>query len=69
MSDLIDAAADAEERFRAEALRALRRPATALHAVVHCADCGARIPLARRRAVPGVTTCLQCQDMRERVRG
>lgn len=27
----------------------------------HCAHCGASIPEARRRAVPGVRTCVSCQ--------
>ena len=27
-----------------------------------CAECGARIPEARREAVPGVRLCLPCQD-------
>ena len=27
-----------------------------------CAECGARIPEARREAVPGVRLCLRCQD-------
>ena len=33
-----------------------------------CEECGSGIPLARRRALPGVTTCLQCQELRERLR-
>jgi len=27
-----------------------------------CEECGARIPEARREAVPGVRLCLPCQD-------
>jgi phage/conjugal plasmid C-4 type zinc finger TraR family protein len=27
-----------------------------------CAECGARIPEARREAVPGVRLCLPCQE-------
>jgi phage/conjugal plasmid C-4 type zinc finger TraR family protein len=27
-----------------------------------CAECGARIPEARREAVPGVRLCLACQE-------
>jgi len=27
-----------------------------------CAECGARIPEARREAIPGVRLCLSCQD-------
>ena len=27
----------------------------------HCEECGARIPEARRKAVPGVRLCVDCQ--------
>jgi DnaK suppressor protein len=30
-----------------------------------CEECGGTIPLARRRALPGVTTCLLCQERGE----
>ena len=30
-----------------------------------CEECGSTIPRARRRALPGVTTCLQCQERDE----
>ena len=30
-----------------------------------CEECGGAIPLARRRALPGVTTCLLCQERGE----
>src|SRR5437660_1209725 len=33
-----------------------------------CDECGGTIPAARRRALPGVTTCVQCQERGERVR-
>src|SRR2546425_2525588 len=33
-----------------------------------CEECGGTIPAARRRALPGVTTCLQCQERGERER-
>jgi len=32
-----------------------------------CEECGRRIPEARRRALPGVTTCLPCQEVGERL--
>jgi len=31
----------------------------------HCDDCGAPIPQGRRRAVPGVRTCVACQSGRD----
>jgi phage/conjugal plasmid C-4 type zinc finger TraR family protein len=30
-----------------------------------CVECGDDIPEARRKAVPGVTTCLSCQSGRD----
>ena len=30
--------------------------------LTHCAECGAQILEARRRAIPGVRLCLACQD-------
>jgi phage/conjugal plasmid C-4 type zinc finger TraR family protein len=31
-----------------------------------CAECGARIPEARREAIPGVRLCLACQEVKDR---
>ena len=31
----------------------------------HCEDCGARIPDARRSALPGVRLCVACQTARD----
>lgn len=30
-----------------------------------CVECGEEIPQARRRALPGVTTCVECQAGRD----
>lgn len=32
-------------------------------------ECGAQIPEARRKAVPGVQTCIECQEFNETRRG
>jgi phage/conjugal plasmid C-4 type zinc finger TraR family protein len=32
----------------------------------HCIECGEEIPPARRVALPGATTCVQCQSGRDR---
>ncbi|HQV72502.1 MAG: DksA/TraR family C4-type zinc finger protein [Xanthomonadales bacterium] len=32
----------------------------------HCEECAARIPEARRKAVPGVRLCVGCQEARDR---
>lgn len=34
--------------------------------LVHCEDCEARIPDARRKAVPGVRLCVACQEVRDK---
>jgi phage/conjugal plasmid C-4 type zinc finger TraR family protein len=35
-------------------------------AASHCTKCGAEIPDARRKAVPGVRLCLSCQEAQDR---
>ena len=30
--------------------------------LVHCEECGKKIPEARRKAVPGVRLCVDCQE-------
>lgn len=32
-------------------------------------ECGTRIPAARRKAVPGVQTCIECQKFNEWMEG
>ena len=32
----------------------------------HCVECGEEIPQARRRALPGAHTCVECQSGRDR---
>ncbi|HEV7441403.1 MAG TPA: DksA/TraR family C4-type zinc finger protein [Steroidobacteraceae bacterium] len=34
--------------------------------LTHCAECGASIPEARRKAMPGVRLCISCQDAHDR---
>ncbi len=31
----------------------------------HCVECGEEIPEPRRRAIPGVRTCIACQSARD----
>lgn len=31
-----------------------------------CAECGETIPEARRKAMPGVQLCVQCQEVRDK---
>jgi len=66
MSDIVDRAAEAEETFRQAALAARERQIPRGAAAGTCADCGEPIPAARRRAAPGATRCLDCQQWAER---
>jgi len=71
MTDVFDRASDLEEAQRQDALQAQARRAgldgkTVEDSATHCGACGCLIPVARRRAVPGVQTCLTCQEDLER---
>jgi phage/conjugal plasmid C-4 type zinc finger TraR family protein len=44
-------------------LQTLRRPAG--ESLLHCADCEEPIPENRRRALPGVKLCIDCQGRRD----
>lgn len=63
MSDFADLAAEREAEIRADALAAQARRSHGpdrLSAVL-CSVCDEPIPEARRRAVPGVQTCIECE--------
>lgn len=47
-------------------LRARAHMPTGGGGATHCVECGDEIPEARRRAVPGVRTCVACQSERDR---
>jgi phage/conjugal plasmid C-4 type zinc finger TraR family protein len=47
-----------------EVLRARARLPTGA-GETHCVECGDEIPEARRRALPGVRTCVACQSARD----
>ena len=34
--------------------------------LIHCAECDAEIPEARRKALPGVRLCIACQEAQDR---
>ena len=63
MSDDMDRAQAREEEMRSDALaehdrRAHGRPL--LLSATHC-ECGVAIPEIRRKTLPGVQTCIECQ--------
>lgn len=71
MTDIFDRAAEREEQQRQDALQAQARRAglegkTVADSASHCRVCESLIPVARRRAVPGVQTCVICQTDLER---
>lgn len=64
MTDVFDRATEREEQQREAALdeaRYRREQAQSRPSAERCHLCGERIPVARRRAVPGVQTCIHCQ--------
>lgn len=71
MTDIFDRASEREEEIRADALDAQRRRAglagkTWRDSADECRVCGAGIPIKRRKAIPGVQTCVECQADLER---
>lgn len=69
--DISDRATQVEEVQRQDALQRQARRAgldgkTVEDSATHCRVCEALIPVARRRAVPGVQTCVVCQTDLER---
>ena len=66
MSDQFDRASDLEMAQREDALQAQQRRAgltgkTYMDSARECKVCDNPIPMKRRKAIPGVQTCIQCQ--------
>ena len=54
-----------QDQIDATVKDAIKRAKSQLHegpSLESCAECGARIPEARRAAIPGVRLCLSCQE-------
>jgi phage/conjugal plasmid C-4 type zinc finger TraR family protein len=49
----------------ADEIERVRRELARGESLQHCEECGAEIPEGRRRAVPGVRLCIQCQQQVE----
>lgn len=58
VQDQIDASID-------DAVKEARRRLPTGHSLTHCEECGADIPQARQKAVPGVRLCVACQSVRD----
>lgn len=70
MTDVFDRATETEEALRADALeeqarRSGLRGKTFSDSATLCRVCDEPIPMERRKAVPGVQTCIECQTMLE----
>lgn len=75
MTDVSDQATELEESMREQAVarqRAasdLKRAASAnTPAAEDCTECGDPIPLKRRKAAPGCTRCIKCEQTDEALR-
>ena len=71
MTDVFDRATEVESLQREDALAGQRRRAqlegkSVTDSAIDCAVCESPIPEARREAVPGVQTCVECQVDLER---
>lgn len=71
MPDAIDFAQEHEQNLREDALKLQARRAGAVGTDArksrrYCFECGDPIPQARRSAIPGVQTCIDCQEQIER---
>lgn len=67
MADAADLGADRAQQMHDDVLAARQAAAAARPALDHpyCLDCDEPIPLARREALQGVETCVDCQGIRE----
>ncbi len=73
MTDVFDRATEIEEATREDALNRQRRRAgldgkIPDDSATVCSECDGPIPEARRQALPGVQTCIDCQTLLEAAR-
>lgn len=61
MTEIIDQASALETMMREQAIQAHRINRDAVSAT-HCSECDESLPEARRKAYPGCTTCVSCQE-------
>lgn len=66
MTDQFDRAQEIEQMQRDAALSALEDIRAPRQTLEQCEDCGDDIPEARRRAAPGCSRCIDCQQLHER---
>jgi len=66
--DQFDTAQKLDALYLGHALRAAMPASAEGQEQAVCIDCGEEIPEKRRRAVPGCTRCLDCQQLYEKER-
>lgn len=64
--DQFDKASELEAMARDKALAFQRTKMQQGPSLTHCAECAVAIPAARRLAVAGVKTCVDCQIVNEK---
>jgi phage/conjugal plasmid C-4 type zinc finger TraR family protein len=64
MPDIVDEAQNEHDRMIEISLMVIRSQFTANSALT-CLDCGEQIPEKRRHLLPGVKTCVLCQERKE----
>lgn len=64
MADVADIANDVEQE-RMQRILSSRPQQINQVSAIHCEECGAPIPEARRLVLPGVATCVHCQALNE----
>ncbi|WEJ91956.1 MAG: TraR/DksA family transcriptional regulator [Klebsiella huaxiensis] len=68
MPDEIDRDQEFNEQRLEEMIEQSRFKPAATPSLFHCRFCGKSIPEIRRQTLPGVTTCIECQTILERLR-
>jgi len=70
MADALDKASEYAAMGVAGRISEIRAAARAEgEGEIYCEDCGEEIPEARRRAAPGCSRCISCQQDFERMKG
>lgn len=65
MADVADIANDIVQERLQLILRNRPIPTNTPPSAFNCEDCGAPIAEGRRKAIPGVQTCIHCQEINE----
>ena len=65
VQDQIDASVEDEVKRVRSRLPDAKNLSSGMDGLTHCEDCESEIPEARRKAVPGVRLCVNCQSERD----